>query len=89
MRLIFAVPGDLTSQTGGYRYAREVMVRLPGEGIDVIHCQLSEKFPNPTCDDLHKAAAALNAVYGSHPVSFQIFLRFRPGKAEPHRHQSP
>ena len=33
--------------------------------------------------------AALNAVYGSHPVSFQIFLRFRPGKAEPHRHQSP
>jgi glycosyltransferase involved in cell wall biosynthesis len=63
MRLIFAVPGDLTSQTGGYRYAREVMVRLPGEGIDVIHCQLSEKFPNPTCDDLHEAAAALNAAY--------------------------
>lgn len=33
--------------------------------------------------------AALNAVYGSHPVSFQIFLRFRPAQAEPHRHQSP
>ena len=33
--------------------------------------------------------AALNAVYGSRPVSFQIFLRFRPAKAEPHRHQSP
>jgi hypothetical protein len=31
--------------------------------------------------------AALNAVYGSHPVSFQIFLRFRPAKAE--RHHSP
>ena len=26
--------------------------------------------------------AALNAVYGNHPVSFQIFLRFRPAKAE-------
>ena len=33
--------------------------------------------------------AALNAAYGSHPVSFQIFLRFRPAKAEPHQHQSP
>ena len=31
--------------------------------------------------------AALDAVYGSHPVSFQIFLRFRPAKAE--RHHSP
>jgi hypothetical protein len=31
--------------------------------------------------------AALDAAYGDRPVSFQIFLRFRPGKAiEHHSH---
>ena len=28
--------------------------------------------------------AALDAAYGNHPVSFQIFLRMRPGKSEGH-----
>lgn len=32
--------------------------------------------------------AALNAAYGEHPVSFQIFLRLRPGKSE-HAHVHP
>jgi hypothetical protein len=28
--------------------------------------------------------SALDAAYGNHPLSFQIFLRLRPGKSEPH-----
>ena len=31
---------------------------------------------------LYSKPAALNAVYGNHPVSFQIFLRFRPAQRE-------
>jgi len=32
--------------------------------------------------------SALNAAYGGHPVSFQIFLRLRPGRSEPmHGHE--
>jgi hypothetical protein len=30
--------------------------------------------------------AALDAAYGDHPLSFQIFLRLRPGRSESHSH---
>ena len=33
---------------------------------------------------MYSKPAALDAAYGNRPVSFQIFLRFRPGKAEGH-----
>jgi glycosyltransferase involved in cell wall biosynthesis len=61
MRLIFAIPGDLTLLTGGYGYARQILARLPGFGIDAVHCQLPGSFPNPSPKDLRKAVDAVNA----------------------------
>ena len=33
---------------------------------------------------VYSKPAALDAAYGNRPVSFQVFLRFRPGKAAGH-----
>jgi hypothetical protein len=33
---------------------------------------------------LYSKPAALDLSYGNHPVSFQIFLRMRPGRSEQH-----
>jgi hypothetical protein len=35
---------------------------------------------------LYSKPQALRAIYGEHPVSFQVFLRFRPGSASHHQH---
>ncbi|MDB5651339.1 MAG: glycosyl transferase family 1 [Hyphomicrobiales bacterium] len=51
-RAVFAIPGDLASLTGGYRYDREVMARLPGLGVAVEHLQLPGSFPSPGPQDL-------------------------------------
>jgi glycosyltransferase involved in cell wall biosynthesis len=61
MRLIFAIPGDLSLLTGGYGYAREIIARLPETGIDVVHCQLARSFPHPSPADLQDAVQAVNA----------------------------
>jgi glycosyltransferase involved in cell wall biosynthesis len=61
MRLIFAIPGNLSLLTGGYGYAREIIARLPEAGIDVVHSQLPESFPNPRQGDLGEAIQAVNA----------------------------
>jgi len=76
MRLIFAIPGDLASLTGGYRYDREVMDRLPGHEIDVIHCQLPRSFPHPTAGDLREAARAVNALISPGDIVLMDGLAF-------------
>jgi len=60
MRLIFAIPGDLSLLTGGYAYARQILARLPESGIDVVHCQLPGSFPDPGPADLQEAVRAVN-----------------------------
>jgi glycosyltransferase involved in cell wall biosynthesis len=60
MKLIFAIPGDLSLLTGGYGYARQLLARLPESGIDVVHCQLPGGFPNPSPIDVQDAVHAVN-----------------------------
>jgi glycosyltransferase involved in cell wall biosynthesis len=60
MRLIFAIPGDLSLLTGGYAYGRQILARLPESGIDVVHCQLPASFPDPSPADLRDAVDAVN-----------------------------
>jgi glycosyltransferase involved in cell wall biosynthesis len=61
MRLLFAIPGDLSLLTGGYSYGRQILARLPGFGIDAVHCELPGSFPNPSPRDLQDAVHAVNA----------------------------
>jgi glycosyltransferase involved in cell wall biosynthesis len=60
MRLIFAIPGDLSLLTGGYGYGRELLARLPEFGIEAVHCPLPGSFPDPSPDDLQDAVHAVN-----------------------------
>ena len=52
----FAIPGDLSSPTGGYRYDREVLARANRHGVALGHLPLASAFPFPD-------AAALDAAW--------------------------
>ncbi|NBS01746.1 MAG: glycosyltransferase family 1 protein, partial [Rhizobiales bacterium] len=52
----FAIPGDLSTPTGGYRYDRMVMDGLGAFGISVIHVPLSARYPAPDQDTRHATA---------------------------------
>lgn len=55
----FAIPGDLSTPTGGYRYDREVLARVAAHGVALDHLVLPASFPNPSDDDLLRTAGAL------------------------------
>ena len=59
-RLLFAIPGDLSSLTGGYGYDRRVMEALPDCGVDVVHCALPGSFPDPSEADVAEAVHKIN-----------------------------
>ena len=48
----FAIPGDLSTPTGGYAYDRQVLARLPACGIKVRQLALPGSFPAPSRGDL-------------------------------------
>jgi glycosyltransferase involved in cell wall biosynthesis len=50
--VVFALPGDLATPTGGYAYARHMLALLPGQGLTVRHISLPASFPHPTEADL-------------------------------------
>jgi glycosyltransferase involved in cell wall biosynthesis len=55
--VVFAVPGDLATPTGGYGYARRLLTLLPGEGIAIRHLALPAGYPDPAPADLAASAA--------------------------------
>ncbi len=62
MRLVLAVPGDLSAPTGGYAYARALLAELPAQGVAATHLALPGGFPEPGADDLARTMALLAAV---------------------------
>ncbi|MFN3891134.1 MAG: glycosyltransferase family 4 protein [Beijerinckiaceae bacterium] len=62
VRLAFAIPGDLSTPTGGYVYDRRVMALLPEHGVDARVLALPDSFPFPSQDDLAFTRAALESV---------------------------
>lgn len=58
-KVVFAIPGDLASPTGGYAYDRHVMARLPAQGLTVEHLALPASFPHPSKADLTATANAV------------------------------
>jgi len=57
--VVFAIPGDLSTRTGGYAYDRKVIAALPRRDIDVRHVPLPDSFPHPSAADLAATAGAL------------------------------
>jgi glycosyltransferase involved in cell wall biosynthesis len=54
--VVFAIPGDIATPTGGYAYDRRVMALLPEHGVHVSHLALPGSFPEPTEHDLATTA---------------------------------
>ena len=59
--VVFAIPGDLASPTGGYGYARRMLDLLPAENIQIRHVALPGGYPHPSGGDFVDTARALSA----------------------------
>ncbi len=64
----FCIPGDLGLPTGGYRYDRELLARLPAHGVAICHVALPPGFPHPSVDDVAMSRAALLQAPGEGPL---------------------
>ena len=58
----FAIPGDLSTRTGGYNYERSLLHALQASGRDVAYIRLGDSFPHPTPQDSAHALRALQAL---------------------------
>ncbi|MDJ0351587.1 glycosyltransferase family 4 protein [Pseudarthrobacter sp. PH31-O2] len=66
--LVFAIPGDLSTPTGGYAYDRSLLTHLPGCGIRVQHLQLPGQWPSPTAADVEQTRRVLASLRRGTPV---------------------
>lgn len=63
-----AVPGDLTTTTGGYIYDRKLLQELRARGIEVTHLSLPGSFPDPPAEDMDTAFEQLAGIPEDCPV---------------------
>lgn len=61
-RVVFAIPGDIATPSGGYAYDRRLMVELERRGWRVEQLMLPPGFPVPTAAELNAAEGSLAAV---------------------------
>jgi glycosyltransferase involved in cell wall biosynthesis len=67
-RFVFAIPGDIQTQTGGYIYDRRLIGELRAQGREMEHLELGASFPNPTEADTQDAADKLARIPSTSPV---------------------
>ena len=67
-RLVFAVPGDLATPTGGYAYDRRMIAELRRLGWSVDVVDLGNGFPHPDATQRAAAQARLLAVPAGRPI---------------------
>lgn len=67
-RLVFAIPGDLTTATGGYIYDRHIVEGLRVSGWDVQVLGLGDGFPYPDVPTQQKACESLLALEAGVPL---------------------
>ena len=60
--LAFCIPGDLGLPTGGYRYDRELLARLPAHGVRATHWPLPGGWPAPSDADVAAARDLLRSI---------------------------
>jgi len=73
-RAAFAIPGDITTPTGGYIYERRLLEGLCAQGRDVTHVRLGASFPYPTPEDMADAIAQLDALEPDRAVILDGFI---------------
>lgn len=66
--LAFAIPGDITTLTGGYIYERRLLEGLRRAGHDMLHLELPAGFPDPSDTDMALAVDTLAQVPPDRPV---------------------
>jgi glycosyltransferase involved in cell wall biosynthesis len=66
--VVFAVPGDLTTPTGGYAYDRRIILELSLLGWRPQVLQLGDGFPRPTETERAAAGASLAALAAAAPI---------------------
>lgn len=64
----FAIPGDITTLTGGYIYERRLLESLRDLGHPVRHVQLPGGFPEPTPAETRAAVEALRTLPPDQPI---------------------
>ncbi len=64
----FCIPGELSLPTGGYRYDRELLARLPAHGVAVRHVALPQGFPHPSDEEIATSHDALRQAPGTGPL---------------------
>jgi glycosyltransferase involved in cell wall biosynthesis len=64
----FIHPGDLSTKTGGYRYARQLLAALARRGVAARVHRLADSFPFPDDDALAEAGAVLAGIPASRTV---------------------
>jgi glycosyltransferase involved in cell wall biosynthesis len=88
--LVFAVPGDLATPTGGYAYDRRIIGEMGKLGWDVQVASLGGGFPHPTSEQRAFAAAQLSAIPAARPVVVDgLAYGVLPGIAEKLRQRNP
>lgn len=73
-RAAFAIPGDITTPTGGFIYERRLLEGLREQGRDVLHLRLGTTFPDPSTDDMSDAIAQLHALSPDRVVILDGFV---------------
>jgi len=66
--VVFAVPGDLATPTGGYAYDRRIITELATLGWDVEVLDLGDGFPYPSAAEHMAATARLTALTTEQPI---------------------
>ena len=66
--LVFVIPGDINTPTGGYIYDRKLLEKLKEQGVKVTVLSLSDSFPNPSEEDQLQAQEKLSQVSEHTPL---------------------
>lgn len=67
-RVVFAVPGNLDTPTGGYAYDRRIMAELRQLGWEVDYLDIGEGFPTPDEATLSAAQLLLSTIPAGQPI---------------------
>ena len=64
----FAIPGDITTLTGGYAYARQLLMLMPDYDVEVHRLQLSAAYPYPGEADIETTRRVFAQLHPETPL---------------------